>query len=100
MRREDLWQQARTLAQAIVRRAAPDDELALVAFDRIPRTLLTFEQWRQISPGEREEALAQRINELAPTWAGTHLGSALLRAAELLEAPADAGGNAARNRGL
>src|SRR5678815_840802 len=47
MRREDLWAQTRAKVEALARKAAPADEMALLTFDRTPRTLLTLEQWRE-----------------------------------------------------
>lgn len=87
MRREDLWAQARARAAALLREAAPGDEWALLTFDRQPRTLLSFEQWREAGPGSRSAAALQRLEAASPGWAGTRLGPALLHAAELLEAP-------------
>ncbi len=82
MRREDLAVQARTKAEAIVRAASPVDEVALLAFDRAPRTLLGFEDWRKANA-------VQKLAAIAPGWAGTNLGAALLRAAEMLNGSAD-----------
>ena len=92
MRREDLWTQARAKVEALTRSAAPADEMALLTFDRIPRTLLTFEQWRETTPDGRLAALTQRLEGVTPGWAGTALGAALLQAAEMLEAPAEENG--------
>ena len=92
MRREDLWTQARAKVEALARKAAPEDEMALLTFDRTPRTLLTFEQWRETTLDGRVAALTQRLEGVTPGWAGTTLGAALLQAAEMLEAPAEENG--------
>lgn len=92
MRREDLWTQARTKVETLARKAAPQDEMALLTFDRTPRTLLTFEQWQETTPDGRVATLTQRLEGVTPGWAGTTLGTALLQAAEMLEAPAEANG--------
>ncbi len=89
MRREDLAAQARAKAEAIVRKADPVDEVALVAFDRAPRMLLSFEDWRKATADERAAAAAQKLDGFAPGWAGTNLGAALLQAAEMLNAPVE-----------
>ena len=89
MRREDLAAQARAKAEAIVRGAGAEDEVALLTFDRTPHTLLTFEQWRKVAPSERTAEAVLKIGTIAPGWSGTHLGAALLQAAEMLNAPAE-----------
>ena len=61
------------------------------AFDPTP-FVVTFEQWSSMATGERVALSIQRLAELAPTWAGTHLGLALTSAAEGVRA------NAARGR--
>ena len=89
MRREDLAVQARAKVEAIVGGAAPVDEVALLAFDRAPRTLLGFEDWRKANVDERAATAVQKLASMVPGWAGTNLGAALLRAAEMLGAPTD-----------
>ena len=89
MRREDLAAQARAKAEAIVRDAKPEDEVALLTFDRAPHMLLTFEQWRKAAASERTAEAIQKIGTIAPGWSGTHLGAALLQAAEMLNSPAE-----------
>ena len=89
MRREDLAAQARAKAEAIVRKAASVDEVAVLAFDRAPRTLLSFEDWRKTNADERAAAAVQKLGAVAPGWAGTNLGAALLQAAEMLNGAVD-----------
>jgi hypothetical protein len=85
MRREKLWPDARGKAEALVRKAAPADEVAIVAFDRGTRSVVSFEEWRAMKPDERSAAASQRLAALAPGWAGTQLDAALLHAADLLD---------------
>ncbi|RYD69496.1 MAG: VWA domain-containing protein, partial [Verrucomicrobiaceae bacterium] len=85
MRREDLWQQAQSRLEAVARRATPADEVALLAYDRGVRTLVTFEDWKKTPEQERPALTTQRAGSLAPTWSGTALGPAVLNAVELLE---------------
>jgi hypothetical protein len=88
MRREALWDEARGKVDALVRAAAPADELAIVAFDRAPRMLVSFEDWRAMGPGERAAVIGERLAAVKPGWAATNLDAALIRAGELLEEPA------------
>lgn len=87
MRREKLWDDARAKATARLRDAKPADEFAIVAFDRTPREVLSFEDWRKAAPGERTALATQRLTTLAPGWGATQLDAALIRAAELLDQP-------------
>jgi len=84
-RRENLWAELKNKVAARIEAAAPADEIALIAFDRTPREVLGFEEWRRARPEERRALAAQRLSLLAPGWAGTQLDQALLRAAEMLE---------------
>ncbi len=89
MQREDLAAQARAKAEAIVRAAKAEDEIALLAFDRAPRTLLNFEQWRKATPDARVAQAMQKMQTVVPGWSGTGLGTALLQAAEMLNSPSE-----------
>ena len=85
MHRDNLWPDARARAETWLAKAAAPDSVALVAFDRLPRTLVSFEQWQQTPAGDRAVLARQRLNEATPGWGATHLGNALLRAVEMLE---------------
>jgi hypothetical protein len=89
MRRANLWTDARDKVESVLRRAAPADRVAVVAFDRQLKPLVNFEQWNASPPGERAALAAQRLSEISPGWSATHLGNALISAAEML---ADTGG--------
>src|SRR5207302_3159780 len=67
------------------------DEVAVVAFDRTTRTVVSFEEWRALTPDERAGASIQRLAAVEPGWAGTQLDAALLHAAELLDQAAKEG---------
>jgi hypothetical protein len=86
LRREGMWAEAVKKATEQIRHANPDDELALLAFDRAVRPLMTFEDWNGLRPDERSEVAVQRLATVSPTWAGTQLDAAMIRAAELLDA--------------
>lgn len=86
MRRDGVWAEARRRAGAVIDRARPGDQVAVLAFDRGVRTLLSFEQWTATGPGERAALAAQRLSAAEPTWAATELDTALLAAVEAFEA--------------
>ncbi|HEY1110141.1 MAG TPA: BatA domain-containing protein [Opitutaceae bacterium] len=84
MRRAGAWDAAKARAEEVLRRAGPADQVALYAFDRQAQALMTFEDWNRAAPGERVAFATARLGALAPTWVGTHLGNALMTAAEAL----------------
>lgn len=84
MRREDLWNQARTRAIETFRRLGPSDSVALYVFDQQIRAVLSFADATQLSPGERAASAEARLAALQPTWFGTHLGNVMLNATEHL----------------
>ncbi len=91
MRREKLWPEARSKAEEILRKAEPADEVAVLAFDRTTRAVVSFEEWRTMKPDERSAAASQRLEALTPGWSATHLDAALLYAADLLDQSAKDG---------
>lgn len=84
MRRSGAFEAARRAAGTAVREAEQNDSVAVVAFDTVPRTILTFEQWKQSGAGERVATALARIDAAAATWNSTHLGRALVSAAEMV----------------
>ena len=84
MRRSGLWTDALQKASQHIRNAGPNDQLALVAFDRSPRTLVSFQQWSETPPNNRAALALATLQSLAPSWHATALGPALIRAAEEL----------------
>ena len=84
MRRAGLWDEARTRVEAVLRRASPTDQVALYLFDRTARPLVSFEDWNRAAPNDRVPLALGRLGGMTPTWAGTHLGNALVTAAEAL----------------
>jgi hypothetical protein len=82
MSRSGLWQQAlKHLEEAI---ADPEQRVAIVAFDRTLRSLLTFEDWAGQPPAARAELARTRVRNLTPGSAGTDIGLALAGAADLI----------------
>jgi hypothetical protein len=91
MRRANLWADARSRAEAIVREASPGDQIALVTFDRQVHELITFDEWNHTAVGERVALAVRKMADASPGWSSTHLGEAIIAAAETL---ADTRGNA------
>jgi len=85
MRRDNLWADARDRVENVLKKTSPADQVALFTFDRQVNRLVNFEQWRAMNPGERTALTSQRLAEIKPAWSSTHLGSALIAAAEALE---------------
>ncbi len=84
MRRDGVWAAATARVEAVLRRAAPTDQVALLTFDRRATTLVSFADWNQTAPTDRVAFVLGRLAAVAPTWGGTHLGNALMTAAEAL----------------
>ncbi len=84
MRRANLWTDARDKAESLLRKTSSADQVALFTFDRQLTPLVTFEQWNAAPSGERVALAAGRLKETSPGWSATHLGNALISAAETL----------------
>ncbi|MSU22828.1 MAG: VWA domain-containing protein [Opitutus sp.] len=84
MRRDGVWPAARERVEAVLRRVAPMDELALLTFDRAATALVPFDEWNRTPAGDRAALASARLAAVTPGWAGTHLGNALITAAEAL----------------
>ncbi|HEX4148868.1 MAG TPA: BatA domain-containing protein [Pirellulales bacterium] len=84
MRRADLWPQAQQLSAAALQDTRPADEVALVAFADQAETLISFESWTESPPAARQALARSALASIAPTWEATQLGSAIVKAAELV----------------
>lgn len=82
MRRGSLWSDAQARVKAQLARGA--ERVAVIAFDRRPRTLLSFEEWARTAPDARGAAVAERLAAQPPGWEATDLGRALMAAAEAI----------------
>ena len=82
MRRQNLWSLAVAKATDVLKKTSPADQVAVFTFDRQTRSLVSFDQWASMNAGERVALSAQRLAESKPGWATTHLGNALIAAAE------------------
>ncbi|HYO23896.1 MAG TPA: BatA domain-containing protein, partial [Lacipirellulaceae bacterium] len=84
MRRGDLWTQAARAVDAAMAAAGPLDQLGVYACDETLRPIASFEDLAQTPMAQRRTIVARRLQDLAPTWAGTHLGQGLLDAVALV----------------
>jgi hypothetical protein len=84
MRRDGLWQAARERVAEVLRRTSPADQVALLPFDRQAGVLVSFEDWKRTAASDRVAFVLGRLAAIGPTWGGTHLGNALVTAAEFL----------------
>lgn len=82
MRREGVWEKARALAEQYLDRSSSADQIAVLTFDRQPRTLVSFSEWSSWTPDQRSALARQRLATISPGWMGTQLGPALTSAAE------------------
>lgn len=83
MQRAGLWEQAKSKVDEILSDIRPGDEIAVVAFDNEPKTLLRFDQTSRLAPTEVRSVVKSLLAETAPSWAGTDLGRAISYAADL-----------------
>ena len=96
MRREGVWDKARALAAKYLEKVTVSDQVAVLMFDRQPRTLVSFAEWSSWAVDQRPALARQRLAAAAPGWMGTHLGLALTSAAELFREDAANGKPASR----
>jgi hypothetical protein len=85
MKRQAVWPDAMEKAKAVLEKTTPADRVAILTFDDQVRTVINFEQWSAMNLSERTTLAAQRLAGLKPTWHSTHLGNALIAAAEAIE---------------
>ncbi len=83
MQRTGLWDQAINKANSVVKELKPGDQLAVIQFDSIPRTLLAFDQTRPFHVDQLKRAALGTIKQMSPTWNPTDMGRAIQFAAEL-----------------
>ena len=87
MQRDGLWEKAKAKALARLDETKPSESLAILAFGDKVKPLLSFEQWNDAPMANRHALGLEIINDadLKPGWEGTHLGNAILTAAEWLD---------------
>ncbi len=84
MRRPGLWSQAVSEARSVLEGLGPLDRGCLMTFDQEARFLVGFEAWVALDPDQRVPAAARQLAALSPGWQATHLGQALVFAAEAI----------------
>ena len=84
MQRADAWEQAVEIASQAISEVGPEGGLGIVTIGQGPRTLFSFDDWRNSAPARRADAAGQAIAEVSPGWGGSDLGSGLMAAAEMI----------------
>lgn len=84
LRRAGAWDEARARAEAVLKRAAPADQVAVYLFDGQATPLVGFDEWNRTAPADRVVFASARLATVSPGWGGTQLGAALVTAAEAL----------------
>ena len=85
MRRENLWDAAKSRAESVLTAAGSSDRVAVAAFDRQVRQLVTFEQWSTMDQADRIPLTIQQLNNVEPGWSSTDFSNALITTAELFD---------------
>jgi hypothetical protein len=84
MRRANLWADARTRLDAVLRNLSPGDQLAVFTYDRGVQPLLSFGEWNATPAADRMAMVSSRVAAIEPGWSGTNLAAALIAASEAL----------------
>jgi hypothetical protein len=84
MRRGNLWQQAVARVHEVLDQLGPGDDVGLFAFDSDLRDLVKFSDSAPAGPQEQADRVRAALQGLAPTWAASDLGQALIGTAEEL----------------
>jgi hypothetical protein len=83
MRRGSLWADAQARARALLAKGGAE-RVAVIAFDRRPRTVVSFEEWVRQPADARVAGALGRLAAQAPGWEATDLGRSLMAAAEAI----------------
>lgn len=89
MRRGDLWQQAVSKAEGVLKDLGPRDDVALFTFDDRPHTVVDFVQDASEPTAGKPDLVGQRLRMLGPSFGSTDLAAALVAVASELEVGAD-----------
>jgi len=83
MLREGVWGAAQSRTEEVIQKAGSGDEVAVFAFDRQLKSLVSFDQWNETAAGDRRALVRNQLASTKPTWNGTLLDGALTEASEL-----------------
>ena len=83
MQRSGLWAQVIKRSGEVIDDLQKSDQLAVVAFDGEPTTLLGFEQSSELSIEQTKSTAKRLLSEIGPTWRSTELGRAIQYAGDL-----------------
>ncbi|MGI9242361.1 MAG: BatA domain-containing protein [Verrucomicrobiales bacterium] len=84
MQRADAWEQAVEIASGAISEIGPEGGLGIITIGQSPRTLFSFDDWRNTAPARRADAAGQSIADVSPGWGGSDLGSGMMAAAEMV----------------
>jgi hypothetical protein len=98
MRRDGLWPAALAKAGDVLRKTGPGDQAAIFTFDSGVHSFLNFDQWSAMNANDRAALTLNRLGELKPGWAATHLATALTAAAEAFAEADKQGQNVGQRR--
>lgn len=84
MRRDTLWQQVEKEFEGVVDELEATDQVSLIAYDREPTTLMSFEAWQDAEPARRLPLLRAQLEGLTPSWYGSSLSAAMIAASDAL----------------
>ena len=98
MQREGTWRRAEQEVGNALKDLAANDLVALYAYDHQIRRLVSFEESRAAPATERGRLVQSRFDQLKPGWGDSNLGTALIYAADELDAASDEGRNEVRRQ--
>lgn len=84
MRRPGLWDAAMARAKEIIEKASAADQVSVLAFDDTVHSVVNFEEWKTMNLSDRASLTEQKLAAAKPGWHSTHLGDALVAAAETI----------------
>ena len=85
MQRGALWNDALEITSKLAAELRSARQVSLLGFDRQLSTLVSFDDWARADASQRQSLWRERLSTAKITPAGTHLGKALVTAAELIE---------------
>jgi hypothetical protein len=91
MQQPGYWEQSLRNLSDVLTAAQPQDSVSILLFDRSVQDVITFEEWGQLPPAMRAQAVQQRLQGILPGWNGTAAGQALITAVERLQENAEQG---------